>query len=95
MNLEFFNDKSGAFKPGINFLELGSEKYTPFEEISEMTKKRLFMLFLDNQETKKLIDYQYSHGVKNRDEVLKYIIIKKFSGLNRSWDIDDNKLNFD
>jgi hypothetical protein len=95
MQIEFFNDKSGTFTPGIQYRELGEREYKSFDQISDNKKNILYNLFADNADCRKLIKYQQSHGVRNRDEILKYIIAKKFARLDPNWDIDDIKLNFE
>ncbi len=95
MKTEFFNDKTACFKPGILFKELGDIDFKPFEELSENKKNILYMLFMDNRDTKKLIDYERSHGITDRDEILKYIISKKLARLDGKWDIDETTLNFE
>lgn len=95
MQIEFFNDKTGTFKPGIQYLELGEKEYKPFELLSENKRNILYNLFADNADCHKLIKYQQSHGIRNRDEILQYIISKKFARLDRLWDADESKLNFE
>lgn len=95
MKTEFFKDNKGCFKPEIMIWKMGAISPKTFDEIDENSKKQWFLLFLDNRETKKLIDYQHSLGNRDRDEILKYIIAKKFSGISRQFDIDETTLNFD
>ena len=95
MKLEFFNDKSGCFKPGIMFQEFGDVDFKPFEQISDNKKNILFMLFIDNRDTNSDIIKLRKRGITDRDEILRFIIIKKFARLDKKWDIDENQLNFE
>ena len=95
MKLEFFNDKTGCFKPGIMFQEFGEHNFKPFQELTDNKKNILYMLFIDNRETNALIKKLQAKGISDRDEILQLIIIQKFSKINHTWDINENQLNFE
>lgn len=95
MQLEFYYDKSGYFKPCIHYKKKGDIDWSYFDTLTENERKLLFMLFRDNKETKKIMDFQKSRGMTDRDELLKYIITRKFARLDRKWDIDESVLNFE
>jgi hypothetical protein len=95
MKIEFFNDKTGCFKPGIMFQEFGEREFKPFDQLGDNKKNILYMLMADNRDTKSIIDKLRKKGITSRDEILSFVIINKFSRLDGKWDIDENTLNFE
>jgi hypothetical protein len=95
MNIEFFSDKSGCFKPEAQLRERGTNNWLPVENFDPNKQHLLYMLFQDNPETQKILDYHRKRGTTDMVTLLKKVIDKKFSGLDPLPDIDENEFNFD
>lgn len=92
---EFYKDKSGCFKPEVYVHFMDEKDPIPFKDIPENVKTIWFNLFLDNKETRNIILNLRTRKITDRDEVLEYIIEHKFGKIDKVWDIDFNKLNYE
>ncbi len=95
MKIEFYADKTGTFKPVPMYRELGSQTWQPIASMGANLKRIVYMLFMDNTETHKLITTIKKRGETNIDAILTHIVDKKFSRLTAAWDIDERTLNFE
>jgi hypothetical protein len=95
MQIEFFSPNPGCFSGTTFFRELGSDKYHTLDSLDSNKQKLIYLLLMDNKETRKYIVYLNAKGIKDETKVLEMVIIKFFGRLDPIWDIDGNKLNFD